>query len=204
MKGDNGYIILLIISSIFGSIIGLVGLIIGRQFKTNKEISEIEFLKKHKKVILISTLSLLGIILISNQLNSTSVFNDSISSTLENNIENLNGKWEYNNKKQNEFWFLEISYDESTKSGSYVLSQQNEAWGVNKNSEMRTIDKGIFNLVEGYDRYGHKAYVGENPKTNSSVFLITEIENKYAMDWMLRLRIIEEDMFGEKMNKINN
>lgn len=203
-QGDNGYITLSIISSIFGLIIGLVGLVIGRQFKTNKEISEIEFLKKHKKTILISTISILGIILIYSQLNSISIFNNSISSTLENNLENLNGQWGYYNKNQHESWFLEINYDDATKSGSYILSQQNDRWGEDKNSEMTTIDKGIFNLVEGYDRYGHKAYVGENPKTNSSVFLITEIENKYAMDWMLRIRIIEEDMFGEKMYKINN
>jgi hypothetical protein len=203
-QGDNGYITLSIISSIFGLIIGLVGLVIGRQFKTSKEISEIEFLKRHKKIILISTISLLGITFISNKLDIISNFNNSISSSLQNNLENLNGKWEYSNKKQHEFWFLEISYDDITKSGNYVLNQQNEGWGVNKSSKMRTIDKGSFNLVEGFDRYGHKAYVGENPDTNNSIFLITEVDNKYAMDWMLRLRIIEEDMFGEKMNKTSN
>jgi hypothetical protein len=203
-QGTNGYITLTIISSIFGLIIGLVGLVIGKQFKTNKELSEIEFLKKYKKIILISTLTIIGIIFISNQLNSVTNFSNSISSTLKNNLENLNGKWEYNNKNQNEFWYLEISYDDATKTGSYVLSQQNESWGVNKNSEKKTIDTGKFNLLESYDRYGHKAYVGENPNTHSSVFLITEIDNKYAMDWMLRIRIIEEDMFGEKMYKTSN
>lgn len=203
-QGTNGYITLTIISSIFGLIIGLVGLVIGKQFKTNKELSEIEFLKKHKKIILVSSLTILSIIIISNQFNSLTIFSNSISSTLENNLENLNGKWGYNNKKQHEFWFLDISYDNSTKSGRYVLTLQNDSWGGDKNSEKKTIDTGTFNLVEGYDRYGHKAYVGENPNSGSSVFLITEVDNKYAMDWMLRLRIIEEDMFGEKMDKISN
>lgn len=203
-QGTNGYITLTIISSIFGLIIGLIGMIIGKQFKTNKELSEIEFFKKHKKVILLSALTLIGIVIISNQSNSFKLFSNSISSTLENNLENLNGKWGYNNKKHQEFWFLDIHYDNITKSGSYVLTQKNDSWGDDKNSEKKTIDSGTFNLVEGYDRYGHKAYVGENPKSGISVFLITEVDNEYALDWMLRLCKIEQDMFGEKMLKYSN
>jgi hypothetical protein len=201
-QGTNGYITLSIISSIFGLIIGLVGLVIGKQFKTNKELSEVVFLKRYKKIILISAVTILGIIFISNQLNSVTIFSNSISSTLKNNLENLNGKWKYYNKNQHEYWAIEISYDNTTKSGSYTLRQQYEAWGEDKNQETKTIDKGNFNLIEGYDRFGNKAYIGENPDTNSTVFLITELDN--TMDWMLRLRIIEPDMFGEKMYKTSN
>ena len=124
--------------------------------------------------------------------------------TLKNNLGNLNGEWSYKNNKENETWWLRVCYNEETKSGTYVLSQKYDSWGDNTNSKVKTISEGPFRLIEGYDRYGDKAYVGENSTNGNSVFAITQIENEYADDWLLRISLIEDVMFSKGMIKVSN
>jgi hypothetical protein len=129
---------------------------------------------------------------------------ESVSSSLRNNLANLNGEWSYHNQKAEEMWWLQICYSDKTRKGTYLLSQKNDSWGANKNRQVRIISEGAFDLVEGYDRYGDKAYVGKNTETGNAVFAVTQLENRYATDWLLRISLIEDDMFGEYMRKVKN
>lgn len=125
-----------------------------------------------------------------------------ISSSLKNNLQNLNGLWGFYNEKEREHWSLQISYDLNTKKGNYVLSHKYDSWGENTKNEVKKVSEGSFVLVEGYDRYGDKAFVGRNTATNNPVFIITQLENNLADDWLLRISMIEDQMLGEHMIKL--
>ncbi len=127
-----------------------------------------------------------------------------ISSSLKDNLSNLNGEWGYKNNKEDETWWLQICYNEDSKSGTYLLSQKYDSWGEGNNQNIKTVSEGPFTLVEGYDRYGDKAYIGKNTTNGNAVFAITQLENKYAVDWLLRISMIEDVMFGEHMSKLSN
>ena len=127
-----------------------------------------------------------------------------ISSSLKYNLSNLNGEWGYKNNKEDETWWLQICYNEDSKSGTYLLSQKYDSWGEGNNQKIKTVSEGPFTLVEGYDRYGDKAYIGKNTTNGNAVFAITQLENKYAVDWLLRISMIEDVMFGEHMSKLSN
>lgn len=127
-----------------------------------------------------------------------------ISSSLKYNLSNLNGEWGYKNDKEDETWWLQICYNEDSKSGTYLLSQKYDSWGEGNNQKIKTVSEGPFTLVEGYDRYGDKAYIGKNTTNGNAVFAITQLENKYAVDWFLRISMIEDVMFGEHMSKLSN
>ncbi len=127
-----------------------------------------------------------------------------ISSSLKYNLSNLNGEWGYKNDKEDETWWLQICYNEDSKSGTYLLSQKYDSWGEGNNQKIKTVSEGPFTLVEGYDRYGDKAYIGKNTTNGNAVFAITQLENKYAVDWLLRISMIEDVMFGEHMSKLSN
>ncbi len=128
---------------------------------------------------------------------------NSVSNKLKNNLGNLNGQWVFHNDKQEENWQLEICYNDKSKSGTYVLSKYLDSWGGN-NDKVKIISKGPFELIEGHDIYGDKAYVGKNKNDKSSVFAITQIENSISGEWLLRIRIIEDEMFGKQMDKLSN
>jgi hypothetical protein len=194
---------LTIIAIIVGAILGAVGLLIGKQFKTSKELDEIELFKKYKKLVLILIPSTLILLYFFGRYN-TMFDSNKISDTLINNLTNLNGEWSYHNTKQNENWWLQICYNDETKKGTYVLSNKSDSWGENKNQDIKTINQGSFDLIEGYDGYGEKAYVGRDVTMQKPIFLITQLENNYGMDWLLKISLIESDMFGEKMTKIGN
>jgi hypothetical protein len=154
--------------------------------------------------VLVAASSLVFYIYVSSFSTNFSSNSNNISSSLKYNLSNLNGEWGYKNDKEDETWWLQICYNESAKNGTYVLSQKYDAWGEDKAPQLKTISQGQFTLIEGYDSYGDKAYIGRNITTGNSVFAITQIENKYAVDWLLRIPMIEDVMFGERMSKISN
>jgi hypothetical protein len=130
--------------------------------------------------------------------------NSTITDTLKDNLQNLNGQWGFKNEKDDEFWQLNICYNNDSKTGTYVLKQKYDSWGKSEEQKINTVSEGSFSLAEGFDRYGDKAYVGNNSVTGNQVFVITQLENKYASDWSLRITMIEQDMFGEHMTKLSN
>jgi hypothetical protein len=123
--------------------------------------------------------------------------------SLSSGLANLNGEWHWHDKKQDEsFWLLICTND--GKSGTYQLYDKQDQWAQNKKVEPYLRESGSFILEEGYDLYGDKAYVGINKETNQRAFVITQLENKYSSDWMLRIARIEDDMFAEQMDKLSN
>ena len=135
--------------------------------------------------------------------NTTTVYSD-VESTLKNNLSNLNGEWSWHDKKQDETYWLNICYNESSKSGTYKIQNKADDWGSNTNNQLHTISAGNFILSEGQDRYGDKAYVAKNTSNSNPVFVITQLENRFASDWLLRISVIEDDMFGQSMTKLSN
>lgn len=154
--------------------------------------------------VLVAASSIVFYIYISSFSPNFSSNSNNISSSLKYNLSNLNGEWGYKNNKEDETWWLQICYNGSAKNGTYVLSQKYDAWGEDKAPQLKTISQGQFTLIEGYDSYGDKAYIGRNITTGNSIFAITQIENKYAVDWLLRISMLEDVMFGERMSKISN
>lgn len=204
-SGTDGtdYFSLTITSIVIGGIIGCVGLLIGKQFKTESSLKEKQFLVKYKKIIIIVLPSILLLLYFFGRYNPL-LSAEKVSDSLKHNLSNLNGAWFYKSDKQDEKWWLQICYDETSKSGTYVLSRKEDSWGGNSEPKIQTVSEGSFNLIEGYDRYGDKAYVGQKTSTSTPVFVITQIENKYAADWLLRISEIEQEMFGEHMSKVSN
>jgi hypothetical protein len=198
------YFSLTILSIIVGSIIGAVGLLIGKQFKTEKQVKEKEFIVKNKKLIFILLPSILVLLYFFGRYNPLFSSSDKVTDNLQNNLGNLNGEWGYKNDKEDETWWLQICYNEDSKNGTYILSKKYDSWGENNDQKIKTVSEGPFTLIEGYDRYGDKAYVGKNSNTGNAVFAITQIENKYAVDWLLRISMIEDVMFGKHMSKLSN
>ncbi len=204
-SGTSGtdYFSLTILSIVVGSIIGAVGLLIGKQFKTEQPLKEKEFIVKNKKLIFILIPSALVLLYFFGRYNP--IFNSNeVTDNLQNNLGNLIGEWEYENKKEDETWWLQICYNEDAKNGTYVLRQKYDSWGENNDQKIKTVSEGPFTLIEGYDRFGDKAYIGKNNITGNAVFAITQIENRYAVDWLLRISIIEDVMFGKHMSKLSN
>jgi hypothetical protein len=198
------YFSLTMISIIAGGIIGTVGLLIGKQFKTEKPVYEKEFLLRNKKIILFILPSILVILYFFGRYNSA-LNPNKVSDNLKNNLGNLNGEWAFKNDKEDETWWLQICCTEDAKNGTYILSRKPDSWGENTDDQQtKTVSTGEFKLVEGYDIYGDKAYIGKNKTTGNAVFAITQIENELAADWMLRISIIEDVMFGKQMNKLSN
>lgn len=137
-------------------------------------------------------------------LQSCQNFDQSPSSSLENNLGNLNGEWYWHNKKQQENWWLILCYDEKSKQGTYELWHKYDDWGSDKKNDLKKMDEGNFTLTEGFDMYRGRAYVGKKNSNGPNVFAITQIDNRYAVDWFLRLSTIEDEMFGEGMTKTSN
>jgi hypothetical protein len=162
------------------------------------------------KLILFVLLGLLLIYIIFNFIsitNSEESFGNEdsyVTSSLKNNLSNLNGEWSWHDKKQDETYWLNICYNESSKSGTYKIQNKADDWGSSTNNELHTISAGNFILTEGQDRYGDKAYVAINTSNSSPVFAVTQLENRFASDWLLRISMIEDDMFGHSMTKLSN
>ncbi len=134
-----------------------------------------------------------------NQMNGKT----SVNSSLQNNLANLTGEWGWHDKKQEDNFWLTICFNQNSNTGTYKIQNKLDDWGGKKNT-LNTISSGSFSLGEGHDRYGDKAYVATDISTSNPVFAVTQIENKYAIDWMLRLSMIEDDMFGYGMSKLSN
>jgi hypothetical protein len=139
-----------------------------------------------------------------NNIDSTSNNEMELSNQLKDNLQNLNGEWAFKNDKEDENWWLQICFDSNKMQGTFILSQKYDSWGQNSNSKINIIDRGSFNLIEGYDMYKDKSYEGKNSSSGSTVFVITNLENPYSTDWHLRLRAIEDQMFGKYMTKVSN
>jgi hypothetical protein len=123
---------------------------------------------------------------------------------LKNNLSNLNGEWSWKNTKEGEFWWLRVCFNNETQTGTYQILQQYDNWGDNKKNKVETIEEGSFQLKEGYDIFGDKAYIGVNTLNGNTAFLITQLDNNLAIDWLLRIRLIEKEQFGERMHKVSN
>jgi len=135
--------------------------------------------------------------------NTTTAYSD-VESTLKNNLSNLNGEWWWDDKKQDESFWLKICFNESDNNGTYKILKKADNWGNKNNNPLHTLKSGSFKLTEGKDRYGDKAYVAIDISNSTPVFLITQLENNLARDWLLRISVIEDDMFGESMTKTSN
>ena len=123
---------------------------------------------------------------------------------LKNNLSNLNGEWSWKNTKEGEFWWLRVCFNSETQNGTYQILQQYDNWGDNNKNKVETIDEGSFQLKEGYDLFGDKAYIGVNTLNGNTAFLITQLDNNLAIDWLLRIRLVEKEQFGERMHKVSN
>jgi hypothetical protein len=130
--------------------------------------------------------------------------NEILDDRLKNNLENLNGEWSWKNSKEGEFWWIRICFNNETQTGTYQILQQYDNWGDDKNNKVESIDEGSFQLKEGYDIFGDKAYVGANTLNGNTAFLITQLDNNLAVDWLLRIRLVEKEQFGERMHKVSN
>lgn len=126
-----------------------------------------------------------------------------ISSNLRNNLKNLNGQWYFHNDKEDESFWLQICFDDKSKVGTFNISQKYDNWGGKNTEKTKTLSEGQFNLIEGFDRYGDKAYVGQK-KSGTPVFLVTQIENNLSTNWLLRISTIEDQMFGAGMTKLSD
>ena len=187
---------------LIGGIFGYIGKIIGKKFMAEQEPKEVVFLKRYKKVLI--SIAAISLVL-------TYFYNDikyliiekPASSKLVNNLENLNGTWAWHDKKNDDTWMMILCTSKDGLSGSYKIGHMYDKWG-RTSSEIEVIDQGNFKLIEDYDRYRDKAYVAIRQENNHRIFVITQIENKFASDWMLRLCTVEEEMFGEAMVKLDN
>lgn len=126
------------------------------------------------------------------------------NSNLRNNLSYLNGKWSWRDKKNEETWWLTICLDSDNRKGSYNINMRQDDWASKTENKTESINSGNFIIEQGYDMYGDKAYVAKDSKNNHISFLITQLENKYATDWLLKIGDIQDQQFGEGMNKISN
>ncbi|MCF8430171.1 MAG: hypothetical protein K9G64_08575 [Bacteroidia bacterium] len=147
--------------------------------------------------------SAIGLLLIYILYNVSISGKSNINSSLQNNLANLTGEWGWHDKKQEDNFWLTICFNQNSNTGTYKIQNKLDDWGGKKNT-LNTISSGSFSLGEGHDRYGDKAYVATDISTSNPVFAVTQIENKYAIDWMLCLSMIEDDMFGYGMSKLSN
>lgn len=191
-----------IISSIgLAAITGMIGLLVGKQFKSEDAPPETQFFKKHEKYFYVSLIPFF--IIVKLLYDNPDIFDNTPSQKLKDNLGNLDGTWAWESKKAESNYYLGVCFDLNTKSGKYDLATVREDWESEK-SKISKIRKGKFKLVNGYDRYGDKAYVGKDIETDKAMFVITLLDNPYGNEWHLRLSMIEDEMFGHGMLKINN
>ncbi|SEJ75215.1 hypothetical protein SAMN05216327_11893 [Dyadobacter sp. SG02] len=191
-----------IISSIcLAAISGVIGLLVGKQFKSDDTPPETQFFRKYEKYFYVSLIPLIILVKLYND--NPGISSSEPSQELKDNLGNLDGTWAWESKKAESTYCLRICFDLNTKSGKYDLASLHEDWESEK-SKLSKIRSGKFELVNGYDKYGDKAYVGKDTESDKPMFVITLLDNPYASEWHLRLSMIEDEMFGHGMLKINN
>lgn len=140
-KALAGTFSLTILYMVVGGIIGAVGFLIGKQFKTEKQLNEKAFIAKNKKLLFISLCLVLVLLYLFGRHNAI-LNSDKVEDSLRNNLSNLNGEWWYKNDKDDETWWLQICYTPDSKNGTYVLSHKYDSWGKKRIKKVRLLVKG--------------------------------------------------------------
>lgn len=199
---SENYFALVISCIVIGTIFGLIGLVIGKYVKADQPPIENIIFKKYPLQIF-GSLAVVFIGLYFYESWKPLLFDKDVKSELKNNLENLQGVWFWADNKNDEKWFISICLTNIEQSGYCVITKHKDTWGGEK-EDIMLVDESNFRLKEGYDIYGDKAYVGVSSQTGKTLFLVTQIENRYAVDWFLRISQIQDEQFGEGMIKIRN